>query len=49
MAPRACHVGATTVLLAYFSLRLNLNLDLIKDESGLEIFSYGNFYYMIVQ
>ena len=45
----ACHVLATSVLLAYFSPHLNRNLNLIKDESGLEIFSYDTFYDMIVQ
>lgn len=45
----ACHVLAAPVLLAYFSPHLNRNLNLIKGESGLEIFSYDTFYDTIVQ
>lgn len=44
-----CQAGTTTELLAYFSLGLNPDLNLIKDESGLEIFSYDTFYGMVVQ
>lgn len=49
VAAMVCQAVTTTELLACFSLYLNLDLNMIKDESGLEIFSYDTFYCMVVQ
>ena len=48
-AASVCQAGTTAELLALFSLDLSLDLNLIKDESGLEMFSYDTFYGMVVQ
>lgn len=48
-AAMVCQAVTTTALLAGFSLYLNLDLNMIKDESGLEIVSYDTFYCMVVQ